>query len=59
MNERPWKHLSGGELRRKSKMADRAVEREIVRLRSHDEAFRTALDLALALDDEVAARKNG
>lgn len=59
MSERPWKHLSGEELRRKAKAADRALEGEIVRVRATDAAFKSALDLTLEFDDEIAARKNG
>lgn len=57
MDKRPYQHLSGEGLRIKAKRAERDMADEIVRLRAHDERFRAVLDLTLALDDEIAARK--
>jgi hypothetical protein len=58
MSDRPYSDLSGEELRRKAKRADVDVAHQIARLRAHDELFREALDRSLALDDEIAARRN-
>lgn len=56
---RPFQDLSGETLRMASRRADRNLSAQIDRLRSTDAAFQQALRLALAYDDELAARKNG
>lgn len=50
--------LSGEQLRKEAKRADRALEVEIVRLRGHDPAFHAALEWTLAVEEEQLRRKN-
>lgn len=56
---RPFQDLSGEKLRMASRRADQLLSGEIDRIRSTDPAFQRALRLAMAYDDEIAARKNG
>ena len=49
--------LSGEQLRNEAKRADRALEVEVVRLRGHDPALRTALEWTLTVEDEQLRRK--
>lgn len=58
MTQRPFRHLSGEELRRQAKRADARLGVEIDRLRLADAPFRAAIDRALALDAEIEARRN-
>ncbi|GEM_PF-6101859 len=57
MAERPYRHLSGEELRKRLKRADAAFSQHIGRLYVADPGFKAALDLTLALEDERDARK--
>jgi len=50
--------LSGEELRKAARKADKALADEIVRMRATDEQFREVLDRALAVEDEQLRRKN-
>lgn len=56
---RPFQDLSGEKLRMASRRADQLLSAAIDRIRSADPAFQRALRLAMAYDDEIAARKNG
>jgi len=58
MGERPYRHLSGEELRKRLKRADADFGRHVDRLYIADQQFKAALDLSIALEDEQAARKN-
>lgn len=59
MAERPYRHLSGEELRNRLKRADAAFACEVQRVCTTDIPFRKALDLTLALEDESDTRKGG
>lgn len=58
MSETDLHKLSGEQLRREAAKADRDLSTEVTRLRAHDDAFRTALDWTLAVEDEQLRRRN-
>lgn len=58
MSERPFRDLSGEELRKRLKRADAVLGRAFDHLYLTDPNFKAALDLSLALEDEQTARRN-
>jgi hypothetical protein len=58
MTEHPYQHLSGEELRRQARRADRDLGAEIDRLQIADERFRSVLRRSLDLEAEQEARKS-
>lgn len=58
MSERPFRDLSGEELRKRLRCADAQLGRCFDRFYLTDPEFKSALDLSLSLEDEQAERKN-
>ena len=58
MSDRPYRDLSGEELRKRLKRADSVLGKAFDHLYMADPEFKAALDLSLALEDEQAARRN-
>jgi len=58
MADRPFRDLSGEDLRKRLKRADAEVGKAVDRLYIADPQFKAALDLSLALEDERDARRN-
>ena len=58
MSDRPYAALTGEQLRKAAKQADSALGSELDRLQLTDERFRRILLRSLALEAEIAARKN-
>lgn len=58
MTERPYRDLSGEELRKRLKRADADLGKRFDHYYLTDPKFKAALDLSLALEDERDARRN-